>query len=155
VSGWQVGRFAQWLLLRAAEQVALHEIDTHVGEHPQLVFQLDAFGDHFASGGFGDFQDRVDELSLDPVLVNAVDEVAVDLHVVRAQFRPHPQARVTCTQIVQSDREAHRAVMTQGRVEQLEVFGGRLLGQLDHHALRLYAVLAKQLQCPAWPVVRV
>jgi hypothetical protein len=48
-------------------------------------------------------QDRADELALEGVLMNAVDEVPVDLHVVRAQLRPQAQARIAGTQVIQGN----------------------------------------------------
>ena len=114
--------------MRAAEQVALDQVDAHFGQHRQFFRQLDAFGNHLGAGRLGDLQDGADKLALEGVLVNAVDKVPVDLHVVRAQFRPQPQARITGAQVIQCDGKAHVAVVVQGGLQQREIVGGCLLG---------------------------
>ncbi|MNJ55062.1 hypothetical protein D3C77_505340 [compost metagenome] len=65
--------------------------------------------------------------------MDAIYEVAVDLHIVRAQFRPQPQARIPRAQVIQGNRKTHVAVVVQGIEQQLEIVGGGLLGQLDHY----------------------
>ena len=142
----QLTGVARRLFLRPTEQIALHQIDTHLRQHRQLFGQLDAFGDHLGARGFGHFQDGADELAFDRILVNAVDEMTIDLHVVRAQFRPQTQAGVAGTQIIQGDGKAHGTIVVQRVVEQGEVFGGRLFGELDHHLAGRDAEGLQQLQ---------
>ena len=101
------------LFLGATQQVALDQVDAHLGQHCQFFGQFDPFGDHLGAGGFCDLQNRADELALEGILVNAVDKVPVDFHVVRAQLRPQAQARITGAQVVQGDGETHVAVMVQ------------------------------------------
>jgi hypothetical protein len=43
------GRASGRMLLRATEQVALDQVDAHLGQHRQLFRQLDAFGDHLCA----------------------------------------------------------------------------------------------------------
>lgn len=86
--------------------------------------------------------------------MDAVDEVAIDLHVIRTQFRPHPKARIAGAEIVEGDAEAHRAVVMQGLVQQFEIIGRRLFGQLDDHLLGRDAVGIQQLQGAAGLVRR-
>ena len=134
VEPWQEFLGVPWrLFLGAAQQVALDQVDAHLGEGRQFLDQFDALGDHLGAGGLGHLQDGVDELALDRVLVDAVDEVAVDLHVVRTQLGPEAQAGVAGAEVVQGDGEAHGAVVVQGGVEQLQVLDGGLLGEFDHH----------------------
>ncbi|MCY1535777.1 hypothetical protein D9M68_711970 [compost metagenome] len=135
----QVARITWRLFLRAAEQIALQQIDAHFRKHGEFFLQLDAFGDHFGPRGLGHLQDRADELAFDRIQVDAIDEVPIDLHVVRAQFRPHAQARVAGAEVVEGNRKAHGAVVVQGGVEQVEVVGWRLLGQFDNHLAWRYA----------------
>src|SRR3546814_20763973 len=63
------------------------------------------FRSHLGTRCPGDFQDRAHELALEGVLVDAVDEMPVDLHIIVPQFRPQPQARITGAQI---DRKTTR-----------------------------------------------
>lgn len=78
--------------------------------------------------------------------MDAVDEVAVDLHVVRTQFRPQAQAGVASAEVVEGDGEAHGAIVVQRGVEQVEVVDGGLFGQFDHHPVRRDPQLLQQLQ---------
>ncbi|MNV30713.1 hypothetical protein D3C71_1219920 [compost metagenome] len=70
------------MFLRTAEQIALNQIDTHLGQHRQFFRQLDALGDYLRPRSLGNLQDRADEFALEGILMDAVDEMAVDLHVV-------------------------------------------------------------------------
>ncbi|MNQ98297.1 hypothetical protein D3C85_1139810 [compost metagenome] len=81
--GQQVAGFLWWMLLRATHQVALDQVDAHFAQHREFFRQLDTFGNHLGPRGFGDLQDRADELALEGVQVNAVDEMPVDLHILR------------------------------------------------------------------------
>ncbi|CAH0196464.1 hypothetical protein SRABI70_01637 [Pseudomonas sp. Bi70] len=141
--------------LGATEQVALEQVDAHLAEHGELFLELDAFGDHLGARGLGHVQDGTDELAFHRITVDAVDEVAIDLHVVGAQFRPQAQARIAGAQVVQGDGKAHVAVVVQGGVEQIEIVGGRLLGQFDHHPAGRDTVGLQQLQGAAWLVIGV
>lgn len=134
------------MLLRSAEQIALYQIDTHLAEHRQFLRQLDALGNHLGAGGPGHLQDGADELALHGIQVDAVDEVAVDLHVVGTQFGPQAQAGVASAEVVEGDGEAHGSIVVQCGVEQVEVVDGSLLGQLDHHPVRRDPQLLQQLQ---------
>ncbi|MCY1427391.1 hypothetical protein D9M71_432370 [compost metagenome] len=83
----QHGRaLARWLLLGATQQIALDQVHAHFTEHRELFSQLDAFGDHLRTRSLGDLQDGADELALDRILMDAVDKMPVDLHIVRAQL---------------------------------------------------------------------
>ncbi|MCY1192772.1 hypothetical protein D9M72_40370 [compost metagenome] len=86
--------------------------------------------------------------------MDAVNEVPVDLHVLGAQLRPQAQAGIARAQIVDGNREAHVAIVVQGIGQQLEVVGGRVLGQLDHHPVGRQANLFEQFQGLARGVVR-
>ncbi len=134
------------VLLRPFEQVALDQVDAHFGQYAELFDQFDAFGDHLRARHLGHLQDRLDEFALHRIPMDAVDEVAVDLHVVRAQLGPQAQAGITGAEVVQGDREAHRAVVMQGVVQQLVIVDRRLLGQLDHHLARRDAEALQQLE---------
>ncbi|MNJ50337.1 hypothetical protein D3C77_456080 [compost metagenome] len=81
----------------------MNQVDAHLGQHLELFGQLDALGNHLGTRGAGDLQDGADELALDRIQVDAVDEVTVDLDVVRAQFRPQAQARITGAQVIEGD----------------------------------------------------
>ena len=72
--------------------------------------------------------------------------MAVDLHVVRAQFGPQAQTGVTGAEVIQSDGETHGAVVVQGGVEQAEVFDRGLFGEFDHHLIRGDADVLQQLE---------
>ncbi|MNP27145.1 hypothetical protein D3C76_1200360 [compost metagenome] len=78
--------------------------------------------------------------------MDAVDEVTVDLHVVRAQLRPQAQARIAGAEVVEGDGKTHVAVVVQGVEQQLEVVGRRLFGELDHHPAGRHAKLVEHLQ---------
>ena len=80
--------------------------------------------------------------------------MAVDLHIVRAQFGPQAQAGIAGAQVIEGDGEAHGAVVVQRRVEQGEILDGRLLGQLDHHVAGRDAEGLQQLQRAAGLVGR-
>ena len=148
--GQHQARFLRRLFLRAAEQVALDQVDAHLGQHRQFFWQFDALGNHLGAGCPGDLQDRADKLALEGVLVNAVDKVPVDLHVVRAQFGPQPQAGITGAQVIQCDGKTHVAVVVQGGLQQREIVGGRLLGEFDHHLAGRNTEVAQQLQGAPW-----
>lgn len=76
-------------------------VDSHFSQHREFFRQLDALGNHLRAGRFGDLQNRTDKLSFQCILMNTVDEVPVDLHVIWTQFRPQAQARIACAQVVQ------------------------------------------------------
>ncbi|MNT66663.1 hypothetical protein D3C72_2047420 [compost metagenome] len=135
------------MFLRTTEQVTLHQIDTHFRQHREFFWQFDAFGDDLCARGFGDLQDRADELSLQRVLMNAIDEVSIDLHVVRAQLRPQTQAGIAGTEIIQCNGKTHRSIVMQGGLQQLEIVDGRLFGQFDDHLTGRNAEILQQLQC--------
>ncbi len=137
---------ARRVFLRAAEQIALHQVDPHLAKHRQFLGQFDAFGDDLGARGSGHLQDGADELAFHGVQVDAVDEVAVDLHVVWTQFRPQAQAGVASAEVVEGDGEAHGAIVVQRGVEQVEVVDGGLFGQFDHHPVRRDPQLLQQLQ---------
>ncbi|MNL65640.1 hypothetical protein D3C87_1899950 [compost metagenome] len=82
------------MLLWTAQQIALNQIDAHLGQHCQFFRQLDTFGDHLRPRGLGDLQYRTDELAFECILMNTVDEVPVDFHVIGSQFRPQAQTRI-------------------------------------------------------------
>ena len=86
--------------------------------------------------------------------MDAVNEVPVDLHVFGAQLRPQAQAGISRAQVVDGNREAHVAIVVQGIGQQLEVVGGCVLGQLDHHPAWRQANLFEQFQGQAGGVVR-
>ena len=152
----QVGAgLSRRVLLGPAEQVTLHQVQAHLGQHGQFLAEFNALGDDLGAGGLGHLQDGADELALHRVLVDAVDEVAVDLHVVGAQLRPQAQAGIARTQVVQGDGEAHGAVVVQGGVEQGEVIGGGVLGEFDDHLARRDAESLQHLQGAARLVGRV
>ncbi len=118
---------------RAAQQIALHQVDAHASQGRQLFVGLDALGDHLGPGGFGHLQDGADEFAFHRIAVDGFDEMPIDLDEVRAQLRPAPEAGIARAQIIEGDGEAHGAVVVQGGGQQREVIDGRLFGQLDHH----------------------
>ncbi len=78
--------------------------------------------------------------------MDAIDEIAIDFHVIRAQFGPQAQAGIACAQIIQGDAEAHRAVVMKRLVQQFKVIGRRLLGQFDDHLIGRNSEGAEQLK---------
>ncbi len=80
--------------------------------------------------------------------MDAVYEVAVDLHIVGTQLRPQTQARIAGAEIIQGDTETHRAVMVKRFVEQLEVVCRGLFGKFDHDLIGGDAIGLEQLECP-------
>jgi hypothetical protein len=90
--GHQVSRIPRRLFLWPAEQITLNQVDAHVGQHRKLFRQLDSLGNHPGPGGLGDLHDRADKLTLQGVLMDAVDEVPVDLHIIGSQLGPQTQA---------------------------------------------------------------
>ncbi|ESW40980.1 hypothetical protein O164_02995 [Pseudomonas taiwanensis SJ9] len=78
--------------------------------------------------------------------MDAVDEVAIDFHIFGAQLRPQAQARITRSQIVDGNREAHVPVVVQRIGQQLKVVGRGMFGQLDHHPAGWQADLFEQFQ---------
>ncbi len=146
VFGHQGASVAGRMFLRAAEQVALHQVDAHFSQHREFFRQLDPLGNHLRARGFGDLQNRTDKLSFQCILMNAINEMPVDLHVIRTQFRPQAQARIPCTQVVQRNGKTHRPIVMQSGLQQLKVIDWRLLGELDDHLARRNAQVLQQLQ---------
>src|SRR5262249_59436438 len=64
---------------RPAEQEALRERRPHPAELIRLAGPLDPFGDHIEQQAVAEIDDSVDELRLAGVVLDAVDERAVDL----------------------------------------------------------------------------
>ena len=73
---------------RTAGRVPLYEGDPEVANHAQVGRLFDALGDHPAAETLGEPQHGLDRLHLLAVGMNAMTEVAVDLHELRLQFGP-------------------------------------------------------------------
>ena len=99
-----------------------------------LVAGFDAFGDDPRLGAEGDVADRTYELLFDRVLVDALEEVAVYLDVVRAQLGPQTQAGITGAEVVDGEMKAVAALSGGGLNHAGDVVDGVLLGDLDDDA---------------------
>jgi hypothetical protein len=121
------------LLRRAADEEALPAGDADVLRHAEVLGVLEALGDHQRAAVLGDMLDRAQEVQLDRVGGDAGDEMLVRLDELGLQFRPQPQAREALAQVVDRHAEAHRAVQHERLVDEAEIDGGIVLGQLDHH----------------------
>ncbi|MCY1445093.1 hypothetical protein D9M71_615960 [compost metagenome] len=82
LSGHQCPGIPWRVFLGAAEQIALHQVHAHFGQHHEFFGELDTFGDDLRPRGLGDLQDRADELALERILMNAINEMPVDFHVI-------------------------------------------------------------------------
>ncbi|EEF27280.1 conserved hypothetical protein, partial [Ricinus communis] len=83
---------------------------------------------------------------LDRVVIDALNEVHVDLDVLRPQLGPQPQAGKALAQVVDSDLKAHGAVVQHRLAHQVVVIGRLVFGQLDDDALGIDADLVDDLQ---------
>ncbi len=117
------------------EQIALQAVDAEIDQLAALALGLDAFGDHAAAHRAAHVEHRAHELPLGLVGVDAADEVAVDLHVVRLELGPGAQARGAGAEIVDGDRATGFAQPLQRRAQPRVVIEQAFFGQLDDAAV--------------------
>ncbi len=115
----------------SARGETLYELDAEIPHHQQIGILLDAFGDHPAAETLGKLQHGLDRLHLLAVEVDAVREIAVELHELGLQFRPEPQARSAVAEIVERDRDADRAQKLYGLRQQAVIVDALMFGDLD------------------------
>ncbi len=111
-----------------------------------LLWRLDAFGNNPAIQCIRNLQDRTNESPLGAVLMDTLNEMAVDLDVIRPQFDPVPQPRIAGAQVIYRNAKTHIPIMSYRLAHQGIVFNRLLLGELDHHPARINAGNPQKLQ---------
>ena len=141
----RVGRLQRRLRRGVCDEVALPVGDAQIAHDLQLGCGLDALGDDQGPGDLGDLLDRLQELELERIAVDALHEMHVGLDVLRPQLGPHAEAREAFAEIVDGDLEAERPVAGERGAHAREIEHRQMLGQLDHDALGLDIELPQQL----------
>ena len=102
---------------RHRNQVALPQRNAQVadGEAVSIIFY--ALGNDRRRTALGEVLHRFDKMVLEFVLRNPVDEMPIDLDVVRRDLRPHAQIGKSFAQIVNGDLVAQAAVVRERSVK--------------------------------------
>ena len=130
-----------------ADEPALAAGDADVLGHAEVVGVLDPLGDHLRAAVLRDVLDRAQELQLHRVARDPGNEVLVGLDVLGLELGPEAQAREALAQVVDRHAESHRSVEHQRLVDEAEIHGRVVLGELDHHASRLQVEGAHEAAC--------
>src|SRR5262249_14467761 len=122
----------EFLLVESAgAEEALVEVATPLSEQHELAGALDAFDDDREPQFAGKREDRPNDDAVALAGANLGNQPAVDLQRVQWQAAEIGKARITCSEIVESDLDARVADALQIGSDGLEVAEKRCLGDLD------------------------
>ena len=128
---------------RAAERVALHELDAEVAQPARLLARLDALGDDGDVHRARHRDDRAQDVAVALVLGDAVDELAVDLDRLDREALDVVERRVAGAEVVEHQPHAEALEVLQHGGRRGRLLHQDALGQLEPQALRRHAGLAQ------------
>ena len=120
---------------RAGEQEPLPELDPELHEGLELGLALDALGDDRGPDLVREGLERSRHLSPDVARVDVLDELAVELQVVRLEARDLLEPGVAGAHVVYRDLEAEPLELRERLREHVVVLDGVFLGDLEHDAI--------------------
>ena len=127
---------------RLPEQIALPEFDAEGRQRREVRPPFDAFGQEVGTDPAAERHERLDERLLGVVVVEAVDDVAVDLDDRWPQCGDEREAGVAGAGVVDREPEAELAQGLDLALERGEVGDGLLLGAFDGDLARVEADVA-------------
>ena len=131
-------RYVDWLQLRHVatrprDQEALHEVAAGVAASVQLLDALNALSHDLGAENVRQLHDAGHEQALAPIALEAADEEAVDLHIVRLPFIKRLQSGKPGAEIVDGEPEAAPAQSLDRGHKSIVRRGIPAFGDLDAH----------------------